>query len=204
MKMKHDVRTITASDMRATDANEIIGYALKFNEYSENLGGFFEVIKPGSLDGVLEKSDVRALFNHDPSKVLGRTGAGNLKLEIDDVGLKYTITPDTSITYVRDLMANIKSRNITQSSFAFRAKFDGYEYVEDEERGTVKVITKFDKIFDISPVTYPAYHNTETSVRSLDEYKQKQENENKPDPKKGSNQSAKLIRRKILVIENGG
>ena len=61
----------------------ISGYALKFGTRSHNLGGFIEMIDKRALDQT-DMSDVRALIDHDPSKIL-RTSAGTLKLEVDDI-----------------------------------------------------------------------------------------------------------------------
>ncbi|MBW7636576.1 HK97 family phage prohead protease, partial [Bacillus licheniformis] len=69
----------------------ISGYALKFGTRSHNLGGFIEIIDKRALDHT-DLSDVRALIDHDPSKILGRVSAGTLKLDVDDVGLRFDIT----------------------------------------------------------------------------------------------------------------
>lgn len=146
----------------------IIGYAAKFNTRSNNLGGFVEVIAPGAFDGVLE-DDVRGLFNHDRGIVLGRTTSGTLKLEQDEVGLRYEIIPPDTQT-VRDLVLEpMKRKDITQSSFAFRLPSDGYRWDEDDDGVYVRTITRVSKLLDVSPVTYPAYNDTEASMRDLEE-----------------------------------
>ena len=73
-------------------AGTISGYAAVFDKLSVNLGGFREQIAPGAFDGRLN-DDVRALFNHDPNRILGRTASGTLTLKIDEVGLRYTVDP---------------------------------------------------------------------------------------------------------------
>lgn len=146
----------------------IIGYAAKFNTRSNNLGGFVEVIAPGAFDGVLE-DDVRGLFNHDRGIVLGRTTSGTLKLEQDEAGLRYEIIPPDTQT-VRDLVLEpMKRKDITQSSFAFRLPSDGYRWDEDDDGVYVRTITRVSKLLDVSPVTYPAYNDTEASMRDLEE-----------------------------------
>ena len=148
----------------------IIGYAAKFDTRSNNLGGFVEVIAKGAFDDVLE-NDVRALFNHDRNFVLGRVPAGTLKLSIDEVGLRYEITPPDTQT-VRDLVLEpLKRGDITQSSFAFRLPSDGYRWDEGDDGVYVRTITRISKLLDVSPVTYPAYDDTEASARALDEAK---------------------------------
>ena len=66
------------------------------------MGGFFEYVRPRAFDRALASgADVRALVEHDPARIIGRTRAGNLKLSIDDRGLKVDITPpDTTIVSV--------------------------------------------------------------------------------------------------------
>jgi HK97 family phage prohead protease len=156
------------------DKRYIVGYALRFNSESDNLGGFVERIDPKALEGA-DMSDVRALFNHDPNMVLGRSKAGTLKLEVDELGLKYTIEPpDTS--FARDLMNSMQRGDIDQSSFGFFIDYanDGDSWQYDENRDLyVRTITKFKEILDVSPVTYPAYRATESVVaqRGLENYK---------------------------------
>ena len=150
------------------------GYAAKFNEESELLGyDWVEVIEEGAFDGVLE-DDVRCLFNHDSNLVLARNKAGTLTLEVDSVGLKYRYTTP-NITYAQDLAENIRLGNVNQSSFGFIAEETKWEKIETEDNFVkyVRKIVKVKQLFDVSPVTYPAYSTTEVSVRSFDEFKGK-------------------------------
>ena len=109
------------------DENMIVeGYALKFNRESNLLGEFVEVISPEALRNA-DLSDVRCLIDHNSSYVLGRTVADTLKLEVDDVGLRFRCElPNTS--YARDLYENIKLGNINQCSFGFTIEEDGDEF----------------------------------------------------------------------------
>jgi len=141
---------------------KIRGYAAVFNQLSEPMWGVRERIMPGAFKRTLaEGADVRALFNHDPSQILGRTKAGTLKLEEDQHGLRYVITPpDTTVG--RDLMENIRRGDITQSSFGFRSVDENYL----KENGQfIRELLSVD-LFDVSPVTYPAYTGTDVNVRS--------------------------------------
>ncbi|HCN9169717.1 TPA: HK97 family phage prohead protease, partial [Escherichia coli] len=64
----------------------IIGYGSVFDCRSELIfGSFREIIRPGAFDDVLG-DDVRALFNHDPNFILGRSAAGTLNLSVDERG----------------------------------------------------------------------------------------------------------------------
>lgn len=147
------------------------------NEWRER---WVELIMPGAFRDVLN-DDVRVLINHDDNKVLGRTAAGTAKIWESDEGLNYQWDNDSRISYAADLERSIERGDITQSSFGFSLKPDGYEWVisTDEDGWTTnKHIIKpggISKLWDVSPVTYPA--NPDTSVifnsirRSLDEWK---------------------------------
>ena len=72
----------------------LAGYAAKFNKLSRPLGTmrFREKIDPHAFDETLaSRPDVRFTLNHDPNYVMGRTGAGTLKLYADRVGLGFDL-----------------------------------------------------------------------------------------------------------------
>jgi len=162
---------------RRKDGSSLVeGHAAIFNVMSENLGGFREVIHEGAFDEVLT-DDVRALFNHDSNLILGRSPK-TLDLSIDSRGLVFKYeSPDT--TYARDLIVSLERGDVSQSSFGFRiASVDGAEWVEDEETGALtRHIKKVSRLFDVSPVTFPAYPQTDVAKRSMDEWKQEKKSE---------------------------
>ncbi|CBJ83068.1 Capsid protease [Xenorhabdus bovienii str. Jollieti] len=149
----------------------IVGYGSVFNSRSEPLWGFREIIKPGAFDEVLN-DDIRGLFNHDPNFILGRSTAGTLTVSVDERGLQYDIAaPDTQT--IRDLvLAPMQRGDINQSSFAFRVARDGEHWYEDEEGIVIREIHKFSRLYDVSPVTYPAYQEAGSAVRSLNAWKE--------------------------------
>lgn len=173
--MKPERRTFALDKVRIEERGEnasplIRGHAAIFDTLSENLGGFREKIAPGAFDGVLQ-DDVRALFNHDGNIVLGRTKAGTLRLSVDSEGLNYEIDPpDTQAA--RDLIVSMKRGDISESSFAFTVENDSWD--EDEDGRLVRTINKVKRLYDVSPVTYPAYQDTDVAARSLQEWKDKQ------------------------------
>jgi len=165
------VMSSTFEVSKSDDKNpaHVTGHAAVFDQLSENLGGFREKIAPGAFDGVLN-DDVRALFNHDSNLILGRTAAKTLELSVDTTGLKVDFSiPDTS--YGRDLIVSLERGDINQMSFSFQVEED--EWNEDNTTGAViRTITKVKRLFDISPITFPAYPQTDVAKRSMDEWKE--------------------------------
>lgn len=144
------------------------GYAALFNSQSSDLGGFVETISPGAFDSALAVSDVRALFNHDPNLVLARTASGTLTLEVDEIGLRYSFEiPNT--TYGNDFAEMLKRGDVTQSSFGFVVGADKWEPEEENAKGKKmkRTILEVRELFDVSPVTYPAYPDTSVALRSM-------------------------------------
>lgn len=144
------------------DENIIEGYAAVFNKPSEDFGGWTERIAPGAFDDVVN-DDAVALFNHDMNQVLGRNGV-NVKISQDDTGLKYRIKlPDTTVA--KDLRQLIKDGIISQSSFGFTVR--SQEWKHEKDKPSVRTITKVRRLYDVSPVTYPAYPDTTVATRSF-------------------------------------
>jgi len=183
------------SEVRAGESR-VTGYGSVFESKSEDLGGFVEIIARGAFDDRLE-DDVRALFNHDSSLILGRTKSGTLDLSIDDNGLRYEIDfPDT--TYANDLQVSIKRGDIDQSSFSFLVEEDDFTEVD----GTiVRTINKVSRLFDVSPVTYPAYPDATVGLRSLEQYIQRRDQNRNTQAKAKRMLEANLRSRQLTLAE---
>lgn len=148
----------------------IVGYALKFNVLSNDLGGFRERISPDAMKGV-DITDVVALFNHDKNLILARTLADTLKLTIDETGLKYEFdSPDT--TAGNDLLVSVDRGDVRGSSFAFSVDYSkvGDTWEKDETGMYIRTIVDFKRIIDVSPVVWPAYPDAEVGKRSMEEF----------------------------------
>jgi HK97 family phage prohead protease len=144
------------------------GHAAVFGEYSEDLGGFREVIQKGAFARAVREDDVRALWNHESAMVLGRNTAGTLRLEEDDVGLLVEIDlPDTQAG--RDALVSVERGDVSQMSFGFllRDWAKDQKWGKDAEGDLVRTLLEVE-LFDVSPVTYPAYPQTDVAVRSLE------------------------------------
>ena len=163
-------RNFPVEELRAiTDEaglRHIVGYAAVFNSLSEDLGGFREKIDPGAFADTLNTGDVRALKNHNSDYVLGRNKSGTLTLSEDQRGLKIDIMPPDA-QWAKDLMVSIDRKDIDQMSFGFRTIDQMWEGEYPEEIRTLMKV----ELFDVSPVTFPAYPDTEVGLRSLEEYR---------------------------------
>lgn len=138
----------------------ITGYALKFGEPSKDLGGFVEVITAEALKEV-DLSNVILLHGHDYSKPLASVKAGTLKLEVDEIGLKFEATL-TDTSYAKDVYENIKAGIVDSMSFGFEVGLDSFE--EDEEGTVTRSIENMKALHEISIVTVPAYDQTNVQV----------------------------------------
>lgn len=145
----------------------IRGHAAVFNQLSEDLGGFREQIAAGAFSEAIQKDDVRALLNHDANYVLGRNGAGTLRMTEDAHGLAVEIDPpDTQ--WARDLLVTMKRGDISQMSFGFSVRPNGQDWAKDDEGRYIRTLKRL-RLFDVSPVTFPAYPQTDVAVRSMTE-----------------------------------
>jgi HK97 family phage prohead protease len=157
-------------ERKTKELPRIRGHAAVFNSLSEPLfRGIREVILPGAFTQTLEDNDdVRALVDHDPSKIIGRTRAGTLKLREDAKGLFVDIDP-AETTAGRDIVESIRRGDVSNMSFAFRTVQDQWRTVDGEERREVVAA----KLFDVSLVSFPAYTETDVAIakRSWDAWK---------------------------------
>lgn len=152
-----------------SNGRTIQGYAIVFNSQSEYMG-FREIIHPEAVtDELLKNSDIIAKFNHSDNRVLARSkyGEGTLKLTIDNVGLRYEFeAPNTSTG--NELLELVSRGDIDASSFAFEVDSEKETWERDENNNVVRHIYGFKRLFDVSPVTVPAYSETTCSARAKD------------------------------------
>lgn len=146
------------------EARTLQGYAAVFNQRVSILGLFEEMVAPGAFRDALGRDDVRALFNHDPNYVLGRSTAGTLQLLEDERGLRYEIaTPDTQAG--KDVSALVARGDVQGSSFSFEVEAESWDHTATPPLRTIERV----KLFDVGPVTFPAYEQTSVSARSITE-----------------------------------
>lgn len=157
----------TAFEIRsAPNGNKIIeGYAAKFDRYSENLGGFVEVVKPGAFDRALADPEILARYNH--TMVLGRSGAGTLRVSTDTTGLGYEIDVNPRDPEAVSVLAKIERGDVHRSSFAFTLTRDGDTWAETEQGFPLRELRSVARLHDVAPVDEPAYNDTESKARAL-------------------------------------
>ena len=155
---------------KAEDGKRTIrGHAAVFNKVADG-GWFKEQVAPGAFKDSIGIDDVRALWNHDPNHVLGRNKSGTLRLSEDERGLAIEIDPpDTQMA--ADLVTLIERGDVSQMSFGFQTIKDSWETKEGDK--DVRTLEKV-KLWDVSPVTFPFYKDTDVAVRSHEEWKQQE------------------------------
>ncbi len=159
----------TKVEARAGDKPVIEGYAAVFNEQYDS-GWFIETIKPGAFKrAISEKQDVRCLFNHDPNNLLGRTKSNSLTINEDSKGLRYSCEMNPETRVATEVHSMVKRGDLDGCSFAFRVTKQTWR--DEEDPGTKKMVHFRDiedlELYDVGPVTFPAYEGTSVGARSL-------------------------------------
>jgi len=151
----------------AYDGTERTEFVLREADPKLGVRRVVERILPGAFDKVLKskKTDVRVLRNHNPDNLLGRTKSGTARVFTDaNDNLAYeTELPDT--TMGRDTREQLRRGDLSGSSFAFTI---GDETFKDEGEVRAVEIKRVEALYDVGPVTYPAYSSTAAGVRSGD------------------------------------
>jgi len=153
-----EVRVITRED----GGGVLRGYALVYNELSDDLGGFRERVLPGAADESAQTDDIRCLINHDPNLILGRTSAGTLRLFPDERGLVYEVDLP-NISYAQDIRVSVERGDVTGCSFSFDVIQDNWIR---EDGVDIRELHRI-RLYDVGPVTFPAYPQTTVVARSI-------------------------------------
>ncbi|MEV8354628.1 HK97 family phage prohead protease [Streptomyces niveus] len=176
---RRDLTLATAGlQVRAADgaAPGFTGHAAVFNSRTA-IGnpltwGFYEEIADGAFTKTITEGDARMLVDHDTRMVVSRVSAGSLRLAQDAVGLAVDADLDTELSYVSDLVVNLRNKNITGMSFGFRVVKDDWEPVEietvsgDKAEAELRIIREV-QLYEVSAVTFPAYEDTDAGLRSV-------------------------------------
>lgn len=159
-------RRYTPGALETREADEgltLVGHAAVFDAPYE-IWDFQEQVARGAFKKTLKEGDVAALWNHDPNVVLGRNRSGTLRLKEDEQGLLYEIDlPETQAA--RDLYHLVQRGDVYQSSFAFEIVKEAWDYPKKGEDGLPTRTIKEVRLYDVSPVTYPASPSTDVDVK---------------------------------------
>lgn len=160
----------------AVAGNVFSGYAAVYNQRTA-IGnpltfGFYEQIAPSAFSKTIQESDARFLIDHNPMYVVSRSSAGTLELSSDRTGLAVDSQLDPALSYVNDLVANVRNGNITGMSFGFQVINDHWDTeatrTADGNSIDVEVRTLYEvRLIEVSAVTFPAYAQTQAEVNSV-------------------------------------
>lgn len=178
----------------------IVGTAAVVESLSDEIFGFREKISDGAFEKALQKSDIRGLFNHDPNFVLGRVKSGTMTIRADENGLHYEIAelPESRA----DVAEAIQRGDVDGNSFSFTVERDEWEYKKDGS--TIRTITEFGELFDVGPVTYPAYPSTTVSARAKEMAEKREAPPEAPkieEPKAPEFDAGALERQRLLLAD---
>lgn len=173
-KFNYEVRSNNVDFTAKDEENPTIsGYFVVWNQEAPFDAMMSESIDRHALDNSLN-GDIRALFDHDTSKVLGRTTNGTLQLKADDYGLWGDVSINRNDTEAMSLYQKVKRGDIDQASFGFNILRQ--EPITREDGGTHWLVKEVE-LFEISVVAFPFYESTCVSARNkqLDEIKKEKE-----------------------------
>lgn len=161
-----------AMELREADGALVLrGHAAVFDALSLPLGGFRERIARGAFAKTIREADVRLLAQHDPATVMARTRAGNLALFEDERGLAVEARLNPADPDVQRLAVKVRDGLIDQMSFGFeviRQEWSTEEVDDDWSEGEVPIRTIQEvRLWDVSPVTFPAYPDTDMELASV-------------------------------------
>lgn len=183
MNKRNSYRTAQFKTREETETGDLIlsGYFIKFDEVTELWPGYFEVIKREGVEKAIQNADIRALFNHDDSLVLGRTGNGTVILGVDEIGLFGDIIINKEDPQAIGAYARVQRGDVIGCSFGFiPIKIETEERADGSYLDTILEL----EIFEVSPCTFPAYPQTEIAARQKDFESQKRANREALDKRK--------------------
>jgi uncharacterized protein len=180
-----------------TESRTIEGYGVVFESKSHQLGWFVETVSRTAFDGV-NLDDVVATFNHDFNMVMARTSSKTLTLSIDNVGVKYRFdAPNT--TAGNDLLENVRNGNVVGSSFMFTIAEDRWTFKNGSDEVDEREILKVDRLYELGPVTMPAYPDTTAQAKRT--YEEAKKEFTKEDVEAANNTKKRNIELKIKLIK---
>lgn len=176
--MKHRYTTAQPPELREAEDGTppvLAGVAAVYDVETTIGGRFRERVAPGAFRSALERGDdVVALWNHNPDVVLGRVSNDTLRLIDRPDGLHYEVTLNPDDPDARRVLAKVRRGDVRGSSFAFDVE-EGGDEVERSKDGAqplpLRTLRSL-RIYDVSPVTIPAYPTTSVMARAASDDEQ--------------------------------
>lgn len=174
-----EFRAFRATELRAVTKDDgtpvLRGKGVSFDTYSQDFGGWREVVRPTALSKTLGDmrsnptgSRIYSAFNHDDNQILGRVSAGTLEVTTEDDGVYYEVRMSRTSPVALHVYDAVNRGDVNGSSFAFSLAPDSTEWTEDPDTGTlIREIVQNVRLFELGPVTSPAYLDTTSEVRAL-------------------------------------
>ena len=158
--------------LRAADGDAgkttIIGRAVVYNAWVQigpDSWGFQERIAPGALTDSLRNENIYATFNHDSDNLLGRVSNDTLRMTDSADALTVEIDPNLDTNIGREVLALVKRQDVRGMSFAFSV--DEYKMEHAKKKTDMDRVTIIKaRLFELGPVTNPAYEQTSAQLRS--------------------------------------
>ena len=164
---ENEIRSFDSELEYNNESRTLKGYAVVFNSETRLKDNIYEVIQPTALDGVIQNSDVFALYEHDKSRgILARSkyGNGTLTLQMDEKGLFFEFeAPNTQLG--NEVLEMVKRGDVSKCSFSFRVEKGGCKYNKREDGTYLRVINQIAELADISLVSQPAYDDTYVEIK---------------------------------------
>ena len=173
IEVRCNISDLKVESRQASESRTIVGYAAKFERWSEPIMGWFREKIDRDAFSECDVTEVIMCFNHNVDSILARTTSGTLTLSTDEEGLRFEFeAPATSLG--NDMVELVRRGDISKCSFKFTVEEDEWLYASKENglEYDERTIRKIDKLYDVSLVVYPAYTDTEASLRHLEERKQ--------------------------------
>jgi len=163
-----EYRDFELQEMRADNQDgkrRLVGYTAVFDQEVDIAGYFREVFRQGSFAKTLQEYDQVALWNHDTGAPLARKSAGTLALREDEHGLHVEIELNNT-SWADDVFESVNSGVVKGMSIGFSVLKADWSDLEDAEKLPLREI-KEARLYESSPVTFPAYPTTEIQARAI-------------------------------------
>ena len=153
-----------SAEAREREGGRSVAGVIPYDKMSEDLGGYFEVIRRGAFSQSLKDGDVRCLWGHNTQYVLGRASAGTFRLEDRDDGLHFECSLP-SASWAADLYESIKRGDVPGVSFGFYVRKAAWTF--EEGKPDLRELWDVDLLEVSVGVAFPAYPDAGANVRAL-------------------------------------